>query len=314
MGVRRALELTREQVFCSRAEQKKIYTLGPLIHNPQVLDELLSLGINILDENNLPENLSASVVIIRAHGISPQTEAELQKRGAVIVDATCPRVKTNQLKAAELAKNGYMLFIAGEKDHAEIRGIVGYAEQLEISNEKLGIKTALIGQTTISAEEYKLIGENLKKQYPDIEIIPSICPATTERQNSLKELLLKVDAVVIAGGRESANTRRLLQIAEKSGKPCVLAETPADIPPDFFKYKTIGLAAGASTPDKVIDEIETALKRLQLPIPHFLPASTISNAISPCRIPGIRAACPTVKGLTSENFSFASAERPGTAK
>jgi len=289
MGVRRAIELA-----CNQAEHPagKVYTLGPLIHNPQALEDLKQRGITILDEANLPENLSGAVVIIRAHGISPKTEAKLHRLGAVVVDATCPKVKASQLKAASLAKQGYRLFLAGEESHAEIAGIRGYAQdgwihrnyanhnrqflrvvssaaEAEASASELfaedsalkngAPKTALIAQTTISNEEYHAIGMVISRYFPTLEIIPTICAATRERQDSLRELLGKTDAVVIAGGKNSANTRRLLAIAQAVEKPCVIAETANDIPLNFFKFETVGLAAGASTPDTVIDAIEEAL-------------------------------------------------------
>ena len=283
MGVRRAVEQACLQAAPIPAEKAggAVYTLGPLIHNPQALEELSRLGITILDENNLPENPGSATVIIRAHGVSPRAEAELRRRGAAVVDATCPHVKASQTKAAALAKGGCFLFIAGEKTHAEILSLIGYAEnskekcfsiisdtaeaenaaaQLHAENPRQ--KTALIGQTTISADEYSAITEAIIKHFPNTEIVASICSATVERQNSLRELLNEVDAVVIAGGKKSANTRRLLQIAQESDKPCALAETAADIPPEFYRYATVGLAAGASTPDAVIEEIEKKLNEI----------------------------------------------------
>jgi 4-hydroxy-3-methylbut-2-enyl diphosphate reductase len=288
MGVRRAVKIAYTQ---AESPKGKVYTLGPLIHNPNVLEDLKRRGVAILDEADLPENLSGAVVIIRAHGVSPQTEAELCKRGAVVVDATCPKVKANQLKAASLAKEGYRLFLAGEEFHAEIAGIRGYAQEgwinrndaanrqflqvinsaaeAEISTSELfaedsaphspipnSQRTALLAQTTISAEEYQAIGDVVSRYVSGLEIIQTICAATRERQDSLRELLGKVDAVVIAGGKDSANTRRLLAIAQAAGKPCAIVESTNDIPPDFFKFETVGLAAGASTPDSVIDAIE----------------------------------------------------------
>jgi 4-hydroxy-3-methylbut-2-enyl diphosphate reductase len=287
MGVRRAVDLAYNQ---AKSPTGRVYTLGPLIHNPQALEELQQQSVVILDEVNLPENLFGAVVIIRAHGVSPRTEAKLRGRGAVVVDATCPKVKASQLKAASLAKAGYRLFLAGEESHAEIAGIRSYAEDGWIKNEhsrqflqvvssaveaesaaKLlseaselhsgPAKTALIAQTTISTEEYHAIGAVISRYFPTLEIIPTICAATRERQDSLRELLDKVDAVVIAGGKDSANTRRLLGIAQASGKPCAIVETAADIPLDYFRFETVGLAAGASTPDTVIDEIEKTLKK-----------------------------------------------------
>jgi len=276
MGVRRAVELA-----FGAAESRPVYTLGPLIHNPQVLDELQRRGVETLIEEQLPKDLSGAAVIIRAHGVSPQTEAELRRREARVIDATCPRVKSSQLKAAEFAQAGCRLFLAGEERHAEVTGIRRYYENIAPScivvssaaeaeqaaaalrAESPNAQTALIGQTTISAEEYRDIGAVIARHFPNLEIAQTICTATKERQDSLRAILDKVDAVVIAGGKASANTRRLLAIAEAAGKPCALAETSADIPPDFFNFSAIGLASGTSTPDVVIDDIEKALKKQQ---------------------------------------------------
>jgi 4-hydroxy-3-methylbut-2-enyl diphosphate reductase len=305
MGVRRAVDLARQASDCGQTARQAVYTLGPLIHNPRVLEELGSRGVQITDETNLPENLNGISVIIRAHGVGTKTEAELRERGGRVIDATCPRVKASQLKAAALASAGYRLFLAGEEHHAEIAGIKGYAEgnlgpvgsrcvvaadgfassakaafcavvgnaaEAEAAAARLhaediaanavayaDAKTALIGQTTIAAEEYNAIAEALRKYFPDIEIAQTICPATEERQESLRELTETVEAVIIAGGKNSANTRRLLAVARAQGKPCALVESAAEIPPEFFRYETVGLAAGASTPDSVIDAIENRL-------------------------------------------------------
>jgi 4-hydroxy-3-methylbut-2-enyl diphosphate reductase len=284
-GVRRAVDLAYAETtpHPSGAHSQDahsrgpIYTLGPLIHNPQVLEELKRRGMETLSEDNLPEALHGASVIIRAHGISPQTEAELRKQGAAVIDATCAKVKSSQLKAAAFAKEGYRLFLAGEKRHAEITGICGYAEAAPLCavvscvaeaekaaawlfHEDPNVRTAIIGQTTISAEEYQDICTAISRFFPSLEIAQTICAATAERQDSLRELLNKVDAVIIAGGKDSANTRRLLAITEAADKPCALVESPADIPPHFFAFSTIGLASGTSTSDAVIDDIEWVLK------------------------------------------------------
>jgi 4-hydroxy-3-methylbut-2-enyl diphosphate reductase len=283
------------------AAGRRVFTLGPLIHNPQALEDLRRRGISVLDEQALPASLAGASVIIRAHGVSPQTEAELRKRGGRVIDATCPKVKASQLKAKALAEAGYRIFLAGEAAHAEIAGIVGYvrsgfASGCETPGSGDGVfcavvgnaaeaeaaalravnaasescaavalraaesRAALIAQTTISEAEYRDIGEAIKKYFPNLEIIQTICAATTDRQEALRALLDQVDAVIVAGGKESANTRRLQAIAEGGGKPCVLAESASDIPASFADFKTVGLCAGASTPDAVIEEIERALK------------------------------------------------------
>jgi 4-hydroxy-3-methylbut-2-enyl diphosphate reductase len=250
--------------------------MGPLIHNPQVLEDLRKRGVEALDEAALPDALRGSTVIIRAHGIKPELEAALVRRGAVIQDATCPKVKASQMKARALSDAGFRLFLAGEKHHGEVIGIQGYAPACVIvaNSEEAGeaaaalarepdarLKTALIAQTTLSPEEYRAIGEGITRHLPQTEIIDTICPATRDRQDSLKSLCTKVEAVVIAGGRESANTRRLLAIAEACGKPAVLVETARALPPAFAAYAAVGLTAGASTPDEVIAFIELALMK-----------------------------------------------------
>lgn len=285
MGVRRALELAGAEADRGGG----VFTLGPLIHNPQALEALQNRGVKVIDENRFPRDMDGASFIIRAHGISPQTEAELRGRGGRVIDATCPEVKASQLKAKALVEAGYRLFLAGEAGHAELIGIRGYAgawaeapfcavvgnaaeaeeaaaglSVLSPSSAALRVKTALIGQTTISEEEYRAIGEGIKKYFPDLKIIQSICAGIRKRQDALRELLGKVDAVIIAGGKKSANTRRLLAIAEEQGKPCALVESAAVIPPGFSAFQTVGLCAGASTPDSVVDEIERALSAIEV--------------------------------------------------
>ena len=286
MGVRRAVDLTIAETKRASAKNVSVYTLGPLIHNPKVLDDLKALGVKTFYEiSGVGKNCS---VIIRAHGISPAVERGLREKNYHIIDATCPNVKVNQLKTEELIRSGYCLFIAGEANHAEIIGIKGFANEAaqravaeqrastsfcevvgsandagKAAKKLYGInnnaKTALLGQTTISEEEYSAIGEKIRLFFPNLEIIQTICFETKERQNSLRELLEKTDAVIIAGGKESANTHQLLTIAKESRKPCALAENASQIPGEYFKYKTVGICAGASTPDSIVDEIELKL-------------------------------------------------------
>jgi 4-hydroxy-3-methylbut-2-enyl diphosphate reductase len=270
MGVRRAVELAEAEAKNS----SPVYTFGPIVHNPKVLSDLKKNDVKVINES---ASLDGATVVIRAHGISPGVENELRSGGARIVDATCPNVKASQLKAEELARVGYYLFIAGEANHAEVEGIVGYVQNCDGLSSVVGsaqeagkaaknlysinsdTKTALLGQTTISEEEYRVIGEAVGMFFPNLEIIQTICAATKERQLALRELLDHVDAVIIAGGKESANTNRLFSIAKASGKPCALVESKEEIPQNFYNYEKVGLCAGASTPDSVIDEIESSL-------------------------------------------------------
>jgi 4-hydroxy-3-methylbut-2-enyl diphosphate reductase len=253
--------------------------MGPLIHNPGVLASLEARGLVSLEEGALPPDLEGSTVIIRAHGISPGLEEELRRRRAVLADATCPRVKKNQLMARSLSEAGFFLFIAGEQKHGEVAGLRGYAPWSQVVAESAvaarvartlveknpGARTALIGQTTIGGGEYRAIDGAIRAVFPDLETVDSICPATRERQEALGELCSRVEALVIAGGRASSNTRRLLSIARSLGKPAWLVESAAEIGPlaaEIAPYRIAGLCAGASTPDSDIAEIEAALAAL----------------------------------------------------
>jgi len=284
MGVRRAVEIAERSLEAGHTGGR-LYTLGPLIHNSGVLENFKKRGMICLDENEIQSLLADSTVIIRAHGVSPFIEKELLKRGIRILDATCPRVKLSQSKARSFVESGYRLFIAGEENHGEIAGLKGYAEDgcpkgwrvsavppcfvlgnaeeasaaaEELYRREPEARTALIAQTTIRAEEYKLVGETIQRFFPSLEIVNSICTATVDRQNSLRELV-NADAIIVAGSRESANTQRLLSLAKEMGKPAWLVEALSGIPPEITTYETVGLSAGASTPDDLIAGIEKAL-------------------------------------------------------
>ncbi|MCL2232068.1 MAG: 4-hydroxy-3-methylbut-2-enyl diphosphate reductase [Treponema sp.] len=276
MGVRRAVEMA------GRASAGQgVYTLGPLIHNPTVLQRLAERGIAVLQEGDIPPDPENATVIVRAHGVPRELETELRRRGVRILDATCPNVKLSQIAARSFAERGFQIFLAGEENHGEISGIRGYVDSpcyvlgnpedaekagAELSRLQPDAITALIAQTTISASEYIAIGERLLRFFPDIGIVNTICNATAERQEALRELCGEVDAVVVAGGQESANTRRLLSLAEELGKPAWLIESQQEIPgkisAELAAYETVGLTAGASTPDSLIAEIEAALTAL----------------------------------------------------
>lgn len=268
MGVRRAVETASAALENSEKNgHKKVFTLGPLIHNPLVMDSLEKKGAQILEPSSLEKAKSGSVVVIRAHGTTPQVVSALENQGAEILDATCPRVHLSQKRAAEWKKKGFLVVIAGDKNHGEVVSISGYAENhavvVESAEEVLKIeipeKTVLIAQTTFSPVEFEKIASALKQKNPSVQIFNSICSATMERQNALKELEGKVDSILVIGGKNSANTRRLFETASLICGKTALIEDSSEIPDSFFSLKTVGLTAGASTPDFVIDEVERAL-------------------------------------------------------
>lgn len=274
MGVRRAVELA-EQAVCSQSNDEpysRVYTLGPLIHNSAALKSLEKRGIHCLHINEYErQDLKDATVIIRAHGIAPLLRYRLEQTGCRIIDATCPRVVSSQKRASDFSKKGYTVILAGDRNHGEVTGIAGYVEKyggkciiIENTEEAGSIhaeKAALIGQTTIGKDEYDAIAEVLRKKNACVTVCNTICPATVERQAALEELSRQVDAILVIGGRNSANTERLLRSAKKICKKTALIENADEIPETFLRgdIKTVGLTAGASTPDFIIDEVEEKL-------------------------------------------------------
>lgn len=271
MGVRRAVETA--ELACRENPDKKIFTLGPLIHNNSALEVLAEKGVNVLkeDASDLAEGAENSVVIVRAHGVPPLVMQNLKSRGVTVIDATCPRVLSSQKRAADYAKRGYTVFLAGDKNHGEVVGISGYARAsgadcivIEHKEDAAAVKhvpekAVLLSQTTISRSEYDAIAAVLKAKNDALVVLNTICPATDERQNALIELCKNIDGILVIGGRHSANTKRLLRTAQDLCAHAALIETAEEIPQEFFALERIGLTAGASTPDFVIDSVETAL-------------------------------------------------------
>lgn len=283
-GVRRAV-LAAEKAL-EENDDGQVYTLGPLIHNPVALNKLAERNLKILVESKIPLLNQNDTVIIRAHGVPPETEAEIRQKGVNVVNATCPLVTKSQKTAAEYARKGYVIFFAGDKNHGEVVGIEGYARKAsleaqkdlnfilikdvdELKNEIYSLsqknllssdsKIVLLSQTTFSIKTFDALQDELKASFPNSEVVSSICPATHERQDALKELCSLVDGVVVIGGKNSANTNRLFATAEKLCKKAVLIETPEEIPAEFFELEKVGITAGASTPDDTIDAVEKRL-------------------------------------------------------
>jgi 4-hydroxy-3-methylbut-2-enyl diphosphate reductase len=273
MGVKRAMEMAMDAA--ARAGPEGVYTLGPLIHNPQAVAELEAAGVRGLSEGEIDGRVEGRKVVLRAHGVPPDLRERLASLGAMIVDATCPRVLASQKRAAAYAAKGWQVVIAGEKGHGEVTGIAGHApgalvagspEEARALADRLRREApggarpvALIAQTTITREEYEAIRAALDESLTQLEAVDSICPCTEDRLRALTELAAEVDAIVVVGGRNSANTARLLATARALGRPAWLVETASELPAELRDYGRIGLAAGASTPERLIAEVEAAL-------------------------------------------------------
>lgn len=269
MGVRRAVETTEETV--STVRHRRVYTYGPLIHNPSVTERLEAQGVAVLDpEKPLPPE--AGVVVLRAHGVAPSVRQNLTACGWQIVDATCPRVLGSQKIAEAASQRGEMVIVVGDRNHGEVRAIAGCAASVAVVQDQSDLERltpapvcTVIAQTTIKKEEYEQIVAQLERRFPNCEFKThkTICPATRERQEALLALLAKCDAVVVIGGKNSANTVRLADTARRAGKPVRQIESAGDLSSEIGNYETVGVTAGASTPQNIIDDVIRALEKMK---------------------------------------------------
>lgn len=266
MGVRRAVETT---IGLVEAGKGKIATFGPLIHNPQVLEMLEKHGVDVISA--IPEEISGTVVI-RAHGVPPEEKEKLESTGAFVEDATCPRVLKVQAIIARYKKEGFATVIIGDKDHAEIKGLMGYAGdtgqvvscEREIDNLDLHGPYIIVSQTTQDEALFHALKNKILKRHPDGKVFNTICDSTHKRQEEVRQLCEKVDALIVVGGRNSANTQRLGEIAQGLGCPVFMVESEEDL--DLEKiaaFGTVGVTAGASTPNWVINSIVEVLENLK---------------------------------------------------
>ncbi len=252
----------------AREKGRPLLTLGPLIHNKQAVSSLESEGIQSAETAD--EVPSGATVIIRAHGIRPEMRKSLEDRDIEVVDATCPHVVASQRRIAERSSAGFSVVIVGDRDHAEIRGLVGHAQGAyavissveEVESIRLPGPLCIIAQTTFSETTYHLIVAEARKLFPGIEVFESICSSTEDRQREVREMAERLDAIVVVGARHSANTLRLAEIARASGRQTVHVETVDELDITALSaVEAIGVTAGASTPSWVISEVLEALTR-----------------------------------------------------
>ena len=262
-GVKRAIKIARENA----APDGSACTLGPIIHNPQMVERLKDEGVGTID---CLDDLKRGKVIIRSHGVGPETYERAEAMGLECVDATCPHVKKAQLSAKELAEEGRFVVIVGEKEHPEVHSIVQWAggnvAVIETVAEAASVPNAsrlgIISQTTFSGERFREIVSALLDKSRDIRVMRTICTATDQRQRAARELASKVDVMLVIGGKNSANTTRLAQLCAKICRTYHI-ETAEELRPAWFdNIEKIGITAGASTPDWIIKEVYIKCQRI----------------------------------------------------
>ena len=263
MGVRRAVDMVLD---AANTYSGSIQTFGPLIHNPQVLALLAEKRISVMDV--IPEK-GAGIVLIRAHGVPPESKAALERAGYTVIDATCPRVIKVQTIIGKYADQGYACIIIGDADHPEVMGLLGFAGNNGYAVNTLeGFqqlppfeKAIVVAQTTQSVPLFEAVSAWAGANRPHYKIFNTICPSTRDRQAEAERLARTVDAVIVVGGKNSGNTQRLAQISQTSGKPVFHVETSAELDLDTLaRARHIGITAGASTPNWIIKKISRELE------------------------------------------------------
>jgi len=264
-GVQRAIEMALEAAH----SPPKVYALGPLIHNKQVVSQLEELGVTTVER---VEDAKGGVLLIRTHGVPSSVIEEARALGVQVVDTTCPFVRRVHERARALRDEGYEVVIVGERDHPEVVGIMGWVggaghiveRPEDVADLPPLRRVGVVAQTTQTVRNLSDCTRELLTRCREVRVFNTLCDATTHRQTSAEELSREVGAMVVVGGLHSGNTRRLAEICAATGTPTHHIETAGDIDPAWFHDlppdADVGVTAGASTPDAAIRQVVRALE------------------------------------------------------
>ncbi len=271
-GVKRAVDIVYQEV----EKGKRVYTLGPIVHNEEVVADLERKGVVVLDEVALQDNemdFAGATVVIRAHGITEEVYEQLQEKQCEIVDATCPFVKKIHDTVRKYAAEGYDIVIIGSKEHPEVKGILSRClekgkaieneEEIQCYEPKNPEKkVCVVAQTTFNYKKFKDLVEILSKKGYDIIAVNTICNATAERQKEASELAVQSDAMIVIGGKNSSNSRKLYEISKNQCENTFFIQTLEDLDlSQIQSSKSLGITAGASTPKNIIQEVLEACQK-----------------------------------------------------
>ena len=264
-GVKRAVDKVYEQVLNSK---EKIFTYGPIIHNEEVVNDLAKRGVQVINDENELTKLNQGTVIIRSHGVSEHIYNVINEKGLKCVDATCPFVKKIHKIVRDESQKGNYIIIIGDKNHPEVQGIKGWCVNNDISiiksedeardfTLKEAKKVCIVSQTTFNYNKFKDLVEIIEKKGYDIITINTICSATEERQKEAAKIASGVDAMIVIGGKSSSNTQKLFEICKKECENTYYIQTLVDLDlRNFESTNNVGITAGASTPNKIIEEVQ----------------------------------------------------------
>ena len=269
-GVKRAVDTVYQQIEQYREE--KIFTYGPIIHNEEVIKDLRSHGVEVLNDEEELKTADADVVVIRSHGVAKYIYDILEERGITCVDATCPFVKKIHKIVAEKSTEGSYIIIIGNSEHPEVQGIRGWAgehvtvvqtpedaERFELPDKDQ--KVCIVAQTTFNYNKFKELVEIISKKRYDIVVLNTICNATKERQTEARQIAARVDAMVVIGDERSSNTQKLFEICKEECLNTYYIQTLDDLDINQLRsVESVGITAGASTPNKIIEEVQNNVR------------------------------------------------------
>ena len=269
-GVKRAVDTVYQQIEQYRGE--KIFTYGPIIHNEEVIKDLRSHGVEVLNDEEELKTADADVVVIRSHGVAKYIYDILEERGITCVDATCPLVKKIHKIVAEKSAEGSYIVIVGNGEHPEVQGIRGWAgeqvtvvqtqedaERFELPDKDQ--KVCIVAQTTFNYNKFKELVEIISKKRYDIVVLNTICNATKERQTEARQIAARVDAMVVIGDKRSSNTQKLFEICKEECLNTYYIQTLDDLDINQLRsVESVGITAGASTPNKIIEEVQNNVR------------------------------------------------------
>jgi 4-hydroxy-3-methylbut-2-enyl diphosphate reductase len=263
-GVKRAVNIAFR---VSREKRKGVFTLGPIIHNPQVVERLKENGIIPIED--IKEKKDIGALIIRTHGIPLNLSEKISSMGCEIIDATCPFVKKAQYYAKLLREEGYQVVILGEKEHPEVKGLMSYAsdDALVVDGKKpfprLKSRVGIVVQTTQPLEALKRVLSYAIEYAKEIRVYNTICNSTALRLKETEEMARRVDVMIVVGGKNSANTTQLAKLCKFLSVPTYHIETSSEIKDGWFKKaEKVGITAGASTPGWIIKEVQERVRNI----------------------------------------------------
>ena len=268
-GVKRAVETVYDQV--EKEKGKQIYTYGPIIHNDEVVKDMQKRGVKVIQTEEELENLENGVVIIRSHGVPKRIYDKLAEKNIACVDATCPFVKKIHNIVKRESEAGSQIVIIGNNEHPEVEGIKGWStspvtviqtmEDVNNFEPDRSRKVCIVSQTTFNYKKFEELVEIISKKRYDISVLNTICNATTERQTEARSIAEGVDAMIVIGDKHSSNTQKLFEICDKACNNTYYIQTLDDFDLNQLgSAKTVGITAGASTPNNIIEEVQNNVR------------------------------------------------------